>query len=146
MTSFVTKNGSLILKNGKLLVGDPSCCCCSTSACCFSIPTSGGGMYNVCTDNLTKEFCETCLYTCIKSIVVDGPDSVCPEGFEGPYDFSANIWECRSSEYPLTVEQCENKTGNTVAMELVYTYGACGTWNNCTTCEEKNCGWIIDPT
>jgi hypothetical protein len=31
MTSFVTNNGSLILRNGQLLVGDPSCCCCQSS-------------------------------------------------------------------------------------------------------------------
>lgn len=33
MTSFATINGSLILRNGKLLVGNPSCCCqtCPTS-------------------------------------------------------------------------------------------------------------------
>lgn len=38
MTSFVTKDGSLILKNGKLLIGDPSCCCtegvCCEPLCC----------------------------------------------------------------------------------------------------------------
>lgn len=54
MTSFVTKDGSLILKNGKLLIGDPSCCCTKRSACCIA---NGYGNH-ICQDVLSESECK----------------------------------------------------------------------------------------
>jgi hypothetical protein len=114
MTVFVTKNGKLILRNGKLLVGDPSCCCdlpCFTVVCrdgqCIDCGNPEENTDNFCQnlycrnvqyDDSSKEFCD---------------NSACPENPE--------------------TDQCVLYCGPTLQDALDFCSDSCGTTTTTTT-------------